>query len=83
MVNAGVIYNVARKPFFPLMAVVPKMLLTNTVGVWREKWRLFCELVGTVILVMGQTASTHVLTVDLFSFAGECDVTKETCVIWW
>jgi hypothetical protein len=40
------------------------------------------ELGRTVILVLGQTASIHVLTVDLFLFAGECDVT-ETCVIWW
>jgi hypothetical protein len=44
---------------------------------------LVCKLGRTVILVLGQTASTHVLTVDLFSFAGECNVAKETCVVWW
>jgi len=44
---------------------------------------LVCELGRTVILVLGQTASIHVLTIDLFSFAGECDDMKDTCVIWW
>lgn len=49
----------------------------------REKWRLFVSWGRTVILVLGQTASTRVLTIYLFSFTGECNVAKETCAIGW
>jgi hypothetical protein len=39
---------------------------------WFESW-----------LVLGKPQVTHVLTVRMFLFAGECNVTKESCVIWW